>query len=75
MYHMIHTCALGLVAIADLSGLKKKRYAGYLFIGGIVLFCGPLYGIVLLNERKPLSSIAPVGGTMFILGWVAFGLL
>jgi uncharacterized membrane protein YgdD (TMEM256/DUF423 family) len=72
---MIHTCGLGLVAVADQHGMKRKRYAGLLFLGGIVLFCGPLYGIVILNEKKPLSSIAPIGGTMFIIGWIALGFL
>jgi uncharacterized membrane protein YgdD (TMEM256/DUF423 family) len=75
LYHMVHTCALGIVAASYQSGASKKRYAGYLFVGGILFFCGPLYGIVMMNEKKPLNAITPYGGTMFILGWLALGFL
>ena len=72
---MVHTCALGIVAASIQSGSSKKKWAGYMFIGGIICFCGPLYGIVILNQKQPLNKIAPIGGIMFICGWLALGFI
>ncbi|HRI26434.1 MAG TPA: DUF423 domain-containing protein [Chitinophagales bacterium] len=50
-------------------------YAGYAFIGGIVLFSGSLF---LLSNKdwlgiagwRWLGPITPLGGVMFITGWL-----
>lgn len=72
-YHFIHTCALGFVSINPRP--RVRTIATVFFCGGIVLFSGSLYGIVLLNERQPLAKVAPVGGVCFIAGWLVLGFL
>jgi len=72
-YHLWH--ALGMV----LAGLSASlltdgvwvRLAGWLFLAGIALFSGSLYALA-LGAPKWLGAVAPLGGTAFILGWLAF---
>jgi len=47
------------------------RLAGWLFLAGIALFSGSLYALA-LGAPKWLGAVAPLGGTAFILGWLAF---
>jgi uncharacterized membrane protein YgdD (TMEM256/DUF423 family) len=54
---------------------RKRKIAGLLFSSGILLFSGSCYTVVLMNERKPYSSIAPIGGFSLIFGWLALALL
>lgn len=72
-YHFIHTLALGLSAQYFVG--KKRTYVCGLFTAGMVLFCGACYGIVILNQKKPLNYAAPFGGTFMILGWLAFAFM
>jgi uncharacterized membrane protein YgdD (TMEM256/DUF423 family) len=70
---------LGLIAVVLLRPRLSRRggpiadAAGIAFAVGLILFCGSLYGVAL---GAPASVVygAPVGGTAFILGWVALGL-
>ncbi|MCS6897724.1 MAG: DUF423 domain-containing protein, partial [Nitrospira sp.] len=43
--------------------------AGWLFAAGILMFCGSLYGLTLLEWRW-LGPITPIGGLAFIVGWL-----
>jgi uncharacterized membrane protein YgdD (TMEM256/DUF423 family) len=72
-YHLLHTCALGLSAF-HFHG-KKQKICCTLFLTGIILFSGSCYTVVIMNERKPYSSFAPIGGFSLIAGWLALGLL
>ncbi|MCP9448621.1 MAG: DUF423 domain-containing protein [Nitrospira sp.] len=69
-YQMYH--AFGMI----LSGMgawvfKEHRLvkAGWFFAAGLVLFCGSLYGMALLDWRW-LGPITPIGGLTFIAGWL-----
>ncbi len=67
MYH-----ALALLAVAWLMSLGSSRLASasaICMLLGIVLFCGSLYGICLL-EWKWLGPVAPLGGTLLMVGWL-----
>ena len=55
-------------------GLPRNITNG-LFLGGIVLFSGSLYCIVIMNDRQPFAKIAPFGGMCFIFGWLVMGFL
>jgi uncharacterized membrane protein YgdD (TMEM256/DUF423 family) len=46
------------------------RLAGLLFAVGILAFCGSLYALGFFGVR-PVPMGAPVGGSAFILGWLA----
>lgn len=74
-YQMYH--ALALVAVGLLSQARPKRslqVAGFCFVGGIVLFSGGLY-VYTLADLKIVGMIpVPIGGTLFIVGWVALAI-
>ena len=75
-YQMYHAFALLFVGI--LSGRIYNghvSYAGVLFTAGIILFSGSLYLIVSLHAMskavpKMIGILTPIGGLMFILGWI-----
>ncbi len=63
-YHLVHSAAL----LAS-SGHRSKLPAG-LFTGGIVLFSGSLY-LLVLTQKKWLGAITPIGGLLLTGGWLA----
>lgn len=65
--------SVNLIAARAGSGVLARRslaIAGWCFAGGLVLFPGSLY---LLAAGAPaiLGNLAPVGGALLILGWLA----
>ncbi|GGA33332.1 DUF423 domain-containing protein [Paenibacillus physcomitrellae] len=44
-------------------------WAGWLMIGGILLFSGSLYALSLSGVRK-LGAITPIGGVLFLAAWI-----
>ena len=69
-YHLVH--ALAIVAVA----WAAERFpgacvtaSGWLFLGGILLFSGSLYALVLTGVRG-LGAITPLGGLALIAGWI-----
>ena len=67
-YHVYH--ALALVALGAARGPEK---AGWCFIAGIVVFSGSLYVLALTGEKR-LGMITPIGGLLFLAGWLLFAL-
>lgn len=76
-YHFIH--ALGLLLLAALSDKLPKRTITRVrlsFLLGILLFSGSLYllstRVILHTEALTpvLGPITPLGGLLFIIGWV-----
>jgi len=68
MYHALAMLAVGL--IAKRGNNTALKVTGWCFLGGTTLFCGALYGIALAHIRL-LGMVAPVGGVLFIVGWLA----
>ncbi len=62
-YHMYHALAMGIAALAGI------RWAPALFLAGIVLFCGSLY-VLALSGIGVLGAITPIGGVLFLAGWM-----
>ncbi len=62
-YHMYH--ALAMVA----AGLLLARGPALTFQAGIVVFCGSLYALA-LSDVKFLGAITPIGGLLFLAGWL-----
>ena len=77
-YQMTHSLGLLLVGVLMLVlGVKTPWLtAAWSFTVGIFLFSGSLYGLALLGWRW-LGPVTPVGGALFIVGWLAlaYGLL
>eukprot|EP01038_Epipyxis_sp_PR26KG_P011948 gene11948-15993_t len=71
LYHLVHTVAVGFCA-TNFAGRKRNLACG-LFTAGILLFSGSMYVIVLLEQKKPFSYLAPFGGIMLMAGWVVVG--
>lgn len=70
-YQMAHALALVLlVALGDRMDRAALRIAGWLFVAGILLFCGTLYALATVGPL-PVPMTAPAGGWSFMLGWVA----
>ncbi len=51
---------------------KLIALSGWLLLAGVILFCGGIYATV-LGAPAAVGSIAPIGGSFFMLGWLAFG--
>ncbi len=68
-YQFYHTLALLCVALLmQWRPSAAFMWAGYLFIGGIVLFSGSLY-LMAFGGPKWLGPVTPLGGVCFMLGW------
>jgi len=70
-YQMYH--ALALLAVAWAASRWPGTWvnaSGWLFLTGIVIFCGSLYVMTFTGARW-LGAITPIGGLCFILGWIA----
>ena len=69
-YQIYH--ALGLIAVSwALSQWNNQLIpiAGWLFVGGILVFSGSLY-ILSLGGIRWLGAITPIGGLALIIGWL-----
>ena len=73
-YHMYHALALLAVAwAASRWPVGSVRAAGWLFIAGTIVFSGSLYLLSLTGQRW-LGAITPIGGVLFLAGWLAFAI-
>jgi uncharacterized membrane protein YgdD (TMEM256/DUF423 family) len=70
-YQMYHALALLLIGVLAATGSHQRlhRVAGWLFVTGILVFSGSLYGLA-LSGVKVLGAITPIGGACFLAGWV-----
>lgn len=72
-YHLVHALAAALAGVLAVLGASDAAlWAGRLFLAGVLLFSGSLYGLVLL-DLPVLGAVAPLGGLGFIAGWGALG--
>ena len=68
IYHALALVAV-VVALGRWPDSSLSVTAGWLFVAGIILFSGSLYGLALLDVRI-LGAITPLGGVAFIAGWL-----
>lgn len=72
-YHMWHSLALGLTGLLMLHSRSRwLSAAAWAWAGGILLFSGSLYVLVIGGPRfggVPWGMVAPIGGTLLVLGW------
>lgn len=75
-YQMYH--AFALIIIGVLFERAQSNYfvwAGWLFFSGIILFSGSLYLLASLKAMNKvgisgIGIITPIGGLLFVLGWL-----
>ena len=72
-YQMLHATGLlviGLLMSNKILGeVKQLNVAGIVFNLGIVFFSGSLY-VLAISGIKMLGAITPIGGVLFLTGWV-----
>ena len=68
-YLMLHAFAIILYGLAKV----RAKWPLYCFLAGIVIFTGSLYCITFTGIRT-FGAITPIGGVLFIAGWIGFGL-
>jgi uncharacterized membrane protein YgdD (TMEM256/DUF423 family) len=70
-YHAWH--ALGLLGvgllITQVPNTRGLKVTAWLFVAGIVLFCGSLYALA-LGASRAAGVVTPFGGVAFIAGWL-----
>lgn len=73
MFHTLTLFAIGLFQIVKppFAHLPQKslNMAALAWCGGILCFSGSLYALALGGSRT-LVWITPIGGTLFLLGWL-----
>lgn len=71
MYHFYHTIALLATGILSLHlHYRILLISAYCFASGIFLFSGSLYVISIWPHLSYMGVITPVGGILFISGWI-----
>lgn len=68
-YHFYHAFGLVLLGLYQLHSNAKLNLSHLAFSAGILLFSFNCYFYV-LSDMKVFAMIVPVGGVMFIIGWV-----
>lgn len=77
-YHLFHVLALIGLALLILrlpstTVPTPLLLTGYLWMAGIVLFSGSLYGLA-LGAPSWFGPITPLGGLLLIFGWLSFAI-
>ena len=70
-WHALALLGTGLLA-RTASHSRALRTAMLAFGLGIVLFCASLYALA-LGAPHWIGAITPIGGVLFIAGWIALG--
>lgn len=70
MFHATGLLVIGLLMSTKLLGnIKQLNIAGIFFNLGIVFFSGSLY-VLAISGIKVLGAITPIGGVLFLAGWL-----
>ncbi|CAF4018984.1 unnamed protein product [Rotaria magnacalcarata] len=68
-YHLLHSAAL--LAVPFVS---RPHITTPLFLGGLTLFCGPIYYHAIRSDTQ-FRRITPYGGMLLIAGWLSIAVL
>ncbi|MDB4983332.1 MAG: hypothetical protein JWM82_4084 [Myxococcales bacterium] len=72
LYHLIHALAVLAVGLGA-ERLARPRVVATLFALGVVVFSGSLYALALTGVTT-LGAITPIGGLLFMAGWVTLAI-
>jgi uncharacterized membrane protein YgdD (TMEM256/DUF423 family) len=74
-YQMYHAFAVLVVAaaIGHIGGARLLAISGWAFFAGTVLFSGSLY-LLALTGVGILGAVTPIGGLLFLVGWICLAL-
>ena len=71
MYHALALIGLGLWAARYPT--VSTTVPGWCFAAGSIIFSGSLYALS-ISGVKWLGAITPIGGVLFMIGWISFGI-
>jgi uncharacterized membrane protein YgdD (TMEM256/DUF423 family) len=60
---------LALSGRAGTNVLSKVALGG--FIGGLAVFCAPMYHLAVSGRKSSFSQMMPIGGVSMLVGWAA----
>ena len=69
-YHLLHSVVLLALALYAQQSGKPVRLPASLFLGGVTLFSGSIY-LLLLTDQRWLGPVTPLGGLLLIAGWLS----
>lgn len=69
-YHAFALLAVGLMAYTGAAAGGWLSAAAWLFVLGVLLFSGSLYGLA-LGGPKLLGPVTPLGGLLLIAAWAS----
>jgi uncharacterized membrane protein YgdD (TMEM256/DUF423 family) len=67
-----HALALLFTGLWAARGGLAADLAGAAFALGVLLFCGAVYALALFGLHLPM--LAPIGGSLLMLGWLLLGI-
>ena len=65
-YQLVHAVAIGALG-------RHSPRAALAWTAGTVLFSGSLYAYGLTGHKK-FGAVAPIGGSLFVVGWIILAL-
>ena len=74
-YQLYHVIVLLFVNSYAKFTTKDKNIISYLFFTGILFFSGSIYAITFGINAKYIWFITPLGGLIFIVGWIKMAIL
>ncbi len=76
-YQMVHSLALFIPAMANGLSEASKKWVFRFFLFGIIFFSGSVYLLSLKTllpfDASSIGFITPIGGVLFITGWLRMG--
>jgi uncharacterized membrane protein YgdD (TMEM256/DUF423 family) len=73
-YQMAHAVGLMLTSVAvEGFGGPMPHVAGWGLVVGTIVFCGAMYSYALSGQAR-LLKLAPIGGLIFMLSWLALAI-
>jgi len=73
-YQMFHVLVLLFVNTYSVFNSKTKNIISVLFFIGILFFSGSIYAITFGVNAKNIWFITPIGGMLFVIGWLKMAL-
>jgi uncharacterized membrane protein YgdD (TMEM256/DUF423 family) len=71
LFHVVGLLAVS-IQLERAPRARSAAVAGWAFVVGVLLFTGSLW-VMTLTGFRPLGAVTPLGGTAFLVGWVALG--
>jgi uncharacterized membrane protein YgdD (TMEM256/DUF423 family) len=69
-YHLLHSVVLLALGLFSHTTQKGVDLSFWLFLLGVLLFSGSLYGLV-LTQQSWLGPVTPIGGVLLIAAWLS----